>query len=65
MRTSRISDSQIMAILKQADNDFLVYTLPAAEKVGDKVLPEDVEKLVGWAKRIKSLGVTLSNQKIS
>ena len=45
----------IVARLAIADNDFLAFMLIAAETAGDKMLPNDVEKLVGWAELIRAL----------
>ena len=45
-----------------ADNDFLSSMLTAAEKAGDKMLPGDIEKLVGWAELMKALRGSLNGQ---
>lgn len=52
----------IVARLAIADNDFLIFMLKAAEKAGDKMLPEDVEKLAGWAVLMKALRGSLNRQ---
>lgn len=55
----------IVARLAIADNDFLVSMLIAAEKAGNKMLPDDVEKLVGWVRFMRALRGSLGNKKFS
>lgn len=53
----------IVARLAIADNEFLNSMLVAAEKAGDKMLPGDMEKLIGWAKFVQMLCSVISSQK--
>lgn len=45
----------ILARLAIADEDFLSGTLQAAEKAGEAILPDDLEKLREWAAFIRAL----------
>lgn len=54
----------IVARLAIADKDFLASMLIAAENASDKMLPDDVEKLVEWAKLMKALRCSLNSNQV-
>jgi len=59
MDTPRVPCAQeigeIMMRLAIADEEFLSYTLHAAEKAGDRMAPRDVEMLIAWCWFVKSV----------
>lgn len=51
----------IVARLVIADENFSRLMVEAAEKAGDRMLPEDVEHLQSWGRFMLALRVTVQN----